>query len=166
MRAGRYTVGAIAALAALIVAGCGGDDGGGTTTGATTAAPTTAATTTSTTTTGAAGEGKTTITMTDFAFSPDKVTLTQGDNTIIGPNKGKTPHELVVAKTALAPNALPTDSSGDVVEGKLDVVGEIADVDPGKTKHTDFDLEPGKYVMFCNVPGHYKAGMYGTITVQ
>ena len=43
--------------------------------------------------------------------------------------------------------------------------GEIPDVEAGATKSADFELKPGKYVMFCNLPGHYAAGMYGTLTV-
>ena len=29
-----------------------------------------------------------------------------------------------------------------------------------------FDLTPGDYVMYCNVAGHYKLKMYGTLTVK
>ena len=43
--------------------------------------------------------------------------------------------------------------------------GEIPDVEADKTKSEEFELTPGKYVMFCNLPGHYAAGMYGTLTV-
>jgi uncharacterized cupredoxin-like copper-binding protein len=67
------------------------------------------------------------------------------------------------------PAKLPTEANGDVDEEKLDETaeeaGEIADVEPGDTKSEEFDLKPGKYVMFCNIPGHYAQGMYGTLTV-
>jgi uncharacterized cupredoxin-like copper-binding protein len=37
---------------------------------------------------------------------------------------------------------------------------------PGESAPHTFDLKPGTYVMVCNVPGHYDAGMYGTLTVR
>jgi uncharacterized cupredoxin-like copper-binding protein len=45
-------------------------------------------------------------------------------------------------------------------------VGEIADVEPGSTKKATFQLAPGKYAMLCALPGHYKGGMYGSLTVE
>ena len=44
--------------------------------------------------------------------------------------------------------------------------GEIPDVEAGETKSEEFELTPGKYVIFCNLPGHYAGGMYGTLTVS
>ena len=31
---------------------------------------------------------------------------------------------------------------------------------PGATKTITIDLKPGHYVLFCNLPGHYAAGMH------
>ncbi|MGZ5326593.1 MAG: plastocyanin/azurin family copper-binding protein [Solirubrobacterales bacterium] len=45
-------------------------------------------------------------------------------------------------------------------------VGEIEGVQPGQSKSGSFEFTPGKYVMFCNLPAHYKQGMYGSITVD
>jgi hypothetical protein len=64
---------------------------------------------------------------------------------------------------------VPTVADGGIDEEKLDEqareIGEIPDVEAGETKEATFDLTPGKYVMFCNLPGHYAQGMYGSITV-
>jgi uncharacterized cupredoxin-like copper-binding protein len=38
-------------------------------------------------------------------------------------------------------------------------------VHPGKTRSTTLTLKAGKYVLFCNEAGHFKAGMYGAFTV-
>ena len=46
------------------------------------------------------------------------------------------------------------------------MIGEIPEMPPGRTGATTLDLEPGKYVMFCNVSGHYAAGMYGRLNVK
>jgi uncharacterized cupredoxin-like copper-binding protein len=52
------------------------------------------------------------------------------------------------------------------LEAKGEAAGEIADVAPGATKQGNFKLTAGKYVMFCNLPGHYAQGMYGSLTVN
>jgi uncharacterized cupredoxin-like copper-binding protein len=36
----------------------------------------------------------------------------------------------------------------------------------GGTKSFSVTLKPGKYVFFCNVPGHRQGGMQGTLTVS
>jgi plastocyanin len=37
---------------------------------------------------------------------------------------------------------------------------------PGGPKTGKVDLAPGKYTIYCNIPGHRQAGMQATITVQ
>jgi uncharacterized cupredoxin-like copper-binding protein len=86
--------------------------------------------------------------------------------TIRAPNNGQLPHELVLARTNADPSKLPTTSNGLVDEAKLHSPGEIADVAPGATNETTLKLTPGKYVMFCNLPGHYAQGMYGGLIVK
>jgi uncharacterized cupredoxin-like copper-binding protein len=77
---------------------------------------------------------------------------------------------LVLFKTNMDPAKLPTESGGGVDEEKLDIeakeIGEIPDVEAGKSKSNTFELTPGKYVMFCNIPGHYAQGMYGSLTAK
>ncbi|UXU90073.1 sulfocyanin-like copper-binding protein [Burkholderia sp. S-53] len=73
-------------------------------------------------------------------------------------------HELVVLKTDLDDSALPV-SKGQVVEHKLTKVGEVEDIAPGKSKHASFKLSPGHYVLICNKPGHYEAGMHTVLAV-
>src|SRR5262245_17501585 len=69
-------------------------------------------------------------------------------------------HELLLANVA-SPEALPMDESGARVdEDKLKGLKELGDVHPGKTRSTTLRLKPGKYMLFCNEAGHFKAGMY------
>jgi uncharacterized cupredoxin-like copper-binding protein len=109
------------------------------------------------------------IGMGEFFFSPKAATAKAGSTTIEAPNEGTVEHELVLFKTNLNPAKLPTEANGGVDEEKLDKsaqeMGEIADVEAGDTKSEQFQLTPGRYVMFCNLPGHYAQGMYGTLTV-
>ena len=72
----------------------------------------------------------------------------------------------MLAKTDDAPDQLPTSSDGSVDEAGLDVPGEVEEVEGGAEGTVSLDLQPGNYVMFCNLPGHYSGGMYGSLTVK
>lgn len=158
----RLGLAVLLAIVAIFAVGCGGDDG---TTTATEAENETAAATE-----GGAGRSTLTIDMGDFFFAPKNVTAQAGSTTIETPNEGSVEHELVLFKTDIDAADLPTEANGEVDEEKLDEVaeeiGEVDDVEPGDTKSGKFELTPGKYVMFCNLPGHYAQGMYGTVTVE
>ncbi|HKT67739.1 cupredoxin domain-containing protein [Burkholderia sp. 22313] len=73
-------------------------------------------------------------------------------------------HELVVLKTDLADGALPV-SHGTVTERKLRKIGEVEDIEPGKSKRVSIKLTPGHYVLICNKPGHYESGMHTALVV-
>jgi uncharacterized cupredoxin-like copper-binding protein len=148
---------ALVSAAGLLVTGCGDGDGG----------TTTPAQTTGTT---APQRGSLEISMGDYFFNPKDASARAGSVTISAPNEGEVVHELVLAKTDVDPAKLPTTSDGEVDEAKLEArgeaAGEIADVEAGDTKQGTFKLTPGSYAMFCNIPGHYAKGMYGTLTVK
>jgi uncharacterized cupredoxin-like copper-binding protein len=155
-KTGPITLGAAAVWLAL--AGCGGGGGNGTSTQAQ-----------------APGQpsrgGSLTIDMSDYAFSPKDATTNAGTVKLSTPNQGQLPHELVLFKTKQPAGSLPALSNGEVDEEGLEAngvesPGEIEDVGPGETKSATLKLTPGKYVMICNLPGHYKQGMYGTLTVK
>jgi uncharacterized cupredoxin-like copper-binding protein len=101
----------------------------------------------------------------EYKLKPDVASVRAGAVRIKAKNVGDGEHELVVASSDLKPGRLPT-AGGDVDEDAIDVIGEVPEMPPGKTGATTLDLAPGKYVMFCNVPGHYAAGMYGRLNVK
>ncbi len=156
--------------AALFAFGCGGDDS------STTSADSSAATSADadadedaaaeTSTSSGPADASLEVQMDDFSFNPADATTTAGSVEISAPNVGGVMHELVLAKTNLDPAKLPTVAGGEVDEEALDVPGEIPDVAAGSTGTATIDLEPGKYVMFCNLPAHYAQGMYGSLTVK
>lgn len=152
----------LALLAGVIVSGCG--SGSSTSTSGSQAVSNTAETKTSAQ---AGAANPVAFTMTDYAFTPKNPTVKAGKATISAPNEGKLEHELIIFKTDKSPTDLPK-KSGSVDEDALqkELVGEIPDVLPGETKKATFNLKPGKYLMVCNIPGHYAAGMYGTVTVK
>ncbi|MDB5563188.1 MAG: hypothetical protein JWN11_2606 [Hyphomicrobiales bacterium] len=76
-------------------------------------------------------------------------------------------HEMIVAKL-LDSNGLPPydKATGKVDEAAVASLGEVPELDPGMSGTLSLDLEPGTYVLFCNLPGHYMAGMWSSITVR
>jgi hypothetical protein len=83
-------------------------------------------------------------------------------------DNGPTAHELLIFQTDLAPDKLPLGPDGRVDEGgdgilKVFDSGDNVTVGTSKLFHTA--LAAGNYVMVCNLPGHYKAGMHTAFTV-
>ena len=75
-------------------------------------------------------------------------------------------HEFLVAPLSTAPDKVPYDESkGTIDEEALPGVRELGDLEPGKSGSMTLDLKAGKYLLFCNLPGHFKAGMYRVLTV-
>ena len=75
-------------------------------------------------------------------------------------------HEFLVAQLSEAPADVPYDESKGVVrEGALKGVKELGDLQPGSSGTMTLNLKTGKYLLFCNMPGHYKDGMYHVLTV-
>ena len=89
--------------------------------------------------------------------------MTTFDVTNKSPNVG---HEFLIARLETAPDALPFDEAKGVIkESALKEVEELGDLAAGASGTMDFDLKAGKYLLFCNLPGHYKSGMYHVLTV-
>jgi uncharacterized cupredoxin-like copper-binding protein len=75
-------------------------------------------------------------------------------------------HEFLVLKTDLDPSTFPmADDGARVDEAKLGGIKELGDLEPGKSGQMQMILNPGHYVLFCNQPGHFMAGMFATLRV-
>lgn len=92
-------------------------------------------------------------------------TVPAGQVTFNVKNAGTTTHEVVVIKSdgALDSIAPDPDEQGKVQEDGS--VGESGDLDKGISKTFTLTLDPGKYILICNEPGHYMAGMRVAFTV-
>lgn len=105
------------------------------------------------------------ISMTDnMIFRPDHLTVRQGETVRLRiTNIGKLPHEFVLgtrqeltehaAMMRKMPNMVHTDASS-------------ARVAPGKSADIVWRFsKPGKFLYACLIPGHWEAGMQGSVTV-
>ncbi len=96
----------------------------------------------------------------DFAITLDEAAAPAGEVTFSVTNDGPSAHEFVVFKTDLAADALLV-AANKVDEEATDVthIDEIAAIGAGESKQLTVKLDPGKYVLLCNLAGHYGLGM-------
>ena len=105
------------------------------------------------------------VEMSDFKITTDHPTIMAGHVVIGIRNHAAMLHELKVIKTDLAPDQLPVDGATAKAseDGK---VGELANIAGGASRKLVLELAPGKYVLICNVAGHYQLGMRVGLEVQ
>ena len=75
-------------------------------------------------------------------------------------------HEMLVLPVSDITKPLPYDTGSERMdEDAAGSLGEIAETEPGETGTLTVDLEPGIYMLACNIPNHYAMGMWTLITV-
>jgi uncharacterized cupredoxin-like copper-binding protein len=75
-------------------------------------------------------------------------------------------HEVIVARLPDGMDKLPYDEAAMMVkEDALQAFGSVKEIDPSRSAALSLTLKPGKYVLYCNLPGHYMAGMWTVIDV-
>lgn len=104
----------------------------------------------------------------EWNVRPHKATVSAGGVTFEARNVGTIPHELVVLKTDLAADALVVEGAVVNEDASGEEIGEIEEdeLGPGQSASATFDLTSGKYVLFCNIPGHYQSGMFAALEVR
>jgi hypothetical protein len=102
----------------------------------------------------------------DFRIRTAARTVSAGTVVFHISNKGPSTHELVVVRTDLPADGLPITADGlsiDEESPKLRGIGEDPDLDIGASKDLVLRLRPGRYVLFCNLEGHYLGGMHAPL---
>jgi uncharacterized cupredoxin-like copper-binding protein len=74
-------------------------------------------------------------------------------------------HEVKIIKTDLAAEQLPIDQ-GAAKASEDGKVAELLNIAAGASRKLVADLGPGKYVIICNVAGHYQLGMRVALEVK
>jgi hypothetical protein len=127
-----------AVISVLLLAGCGGD-----------------------------GVKEVKASLKEWSITPEVSQIESGKVRFVVANDGSEPHELVIIRSDLSPDALPV-VDGKVDEERVDIINEIEPFAAGTTERKTVDLKAGKYVLICNiverVPGepvesHYEKGM-------
>ena len=103
-----------------------------------------------------------TVTLTDFAFTPNAFTVPAGQEiTLTVTNNGVVVHNFIIMKL--------DKTVGDAFDeaDQPNVFWEEIDIQPGGDFSVTFiaPTEPGDYQIICRTQGHIASGMTGTLTV-
>ena len=109
-----------------------------------------------------------TVEATDFAYSPETITVPTGQPiTLMLNNHGAVEHDFVIEKI----NVTDVEAS-DTAPAAHHQMGETPEyalhfyAKAGDSAILNFTaLEPGTYEIFCSIAGHKEAGMIGTLVV-
>ena len=77
-------------------------------------------------------------------------------------------HEMVVGALPDMAAGLPYEEDSARVNEDIDGanLGEVPELEPGATGSLTIRLNPGTYVLYCNIAGHYASGMWTILTVE
>ena len=109
----------------------------------------------------------------EYQVVPDLDAVAAGSVTFNASNIGGTEHELVIIRTDLAPDALPTGENGAVDESGagITIVDKIEEFAAQSDASITVDLGAGSYVLVCNIvedtgTSHYQEGMRKAFTIS
>lgn len=119
---------------------------------------------------GPVGANSTTINVSlkEFSVTAQPASTGSGQISFTVKNDGQVLHELVVIRTEADAAKLP-QAAGKVDESNpgLEVKGKAQNIAGGASGTVQATgLPAGKYVLICNIPGHYTGGMHTSFTVQ
>lgn len=135
----------LAVVPLLLLAGCGGGEGGG-------------------------DESRRDlhlwVALSDYDISPAQGLIGAGRVTFTVQNAGTVEHEMEVFRTDLVASDIPV-RDGRIAEdvAGLEEIGEV-EADPGHADVVTLDLSPGRYLLVCNLPGHFQNGMWTELEVD
>lgn len=104
----------------------------------------------------------------DMRITLDQDMIKAGQITFQATNRSNTLlHEVLVVRIAAKSTDLPySEKKARVIESRILRLGEISDLKPGASGFLKLKLKPGHYLLICNQPGHFKAGMKASFEVR
>lgn len=103
----------------------------------------------------------------DFKITAARYRLPAGPVDLSVTNRGPDAHELIVVRES--GGGLPLRSDGltideDAVERST--LGVLEPGQPGGVRHLRVNLSAGRYLLLCNMSGHYLGGMHAELVVR
>jgi uncharacterized cupredoxin-like copper-binding protein len=115
-----------------------------------------------------AGERETVVRVNerDFKLAVTPNHVQAGNVRLVVRNHGPDTHEVIVVRSR---SRLPLRRDGLTVDEQALSAVTVASVDgtgPGGVEQVRVHLAPGRYELFCNMAGHFMAGMHGELVVD
>ena len=102
----------------------------------------------------------------DFAIKAPK-RIAAGELVLHVANAGPDMHELLLARANGRKLPLRRDNlTVDEIRLEPRTIGALEDVQPDTSRAWKLQLPPGRYVLFCNMSGHYLGGMHRELIVR
>ncbi|HEY8488747.1 MAG TPA: hypothetical protein VIL38_06690 [Thermaerobacter sp.] len=120
-----------------------------------------------------AGASQVDVTLKEWAIEVEPAQVKAGQVYFLVTNAGPVhPHELVIIRSDAEPEELPV-VEGRVPDDQVEFVGEVEAFAAGSQASGVFDLEPGRYLLICNIVegegehavSHFEEGMVAELTV-
>ncbi len=109
--------------------------------------------------------GPNSIRLSEWKIEAGSSELAAGSVKLQVQNVGTQAHDIFVIRTDLAADKLPV-KSGTVDLNGLEVAGSKKDIERREKTSLEVELNPGAYVLICNISGHYALGMHTSLVVK
>jgi uncharacterized cupredoxin-like copper-binding protein len=103
------------------------------------------------------------VTLSEWKLVASAKSVPAGRVTFRVANAGHLGHEFVVLRSERHHHTLPTAAGRAKEVGRI---GKLPQMRAGATRTLTLKLRPGKYVLLCNLLGHYKAGQYSALRAR
>jgi uncharacterized cupredoxin-like copper-binding protein len=103
------------------------------------------------------------VALSEWKLEPGQVTVRGGRVSFVVRNDGTMAHEFLVLRSERHHHVLKVKGGKAVETGRL---GRIPQIAVGESKRLSLKITPGKYVLLCNMLGHYQAGQYASLRVR
>jgi uncharacterized cupredoxin-like copper-binding protein len=107
------------------------------------------------------------VTEKDFKITAPRV-VRAGDVRLVIANEGPDHHELAVVRAPIV-GTLPMRADGVTVDEDATehaTAGALEPAPSGAVSELRVRLRPGRYMLLCNMSGHYLGGMHSTVVVR
>jgi len=103
------------------------------------------------------------VALIEWKLLPAQINVRAGRVTFLVRNDGTMDHEFLVLHSDRHHHSLKVKGGKAVETGRL---GEIPRIPSGTSRRITLKLPPGRYVMLCNMLGHYQAGQYAALRAR